>query len=151
MSQPTHQHRRHDTPQWVESVLMSDALWLLARILLTFIFWMTAINWILDFAQARGAAAAVGLAPEGVWGAILIAFYILGTAAILFDRFMWLGAGAFGVFIFLTIILVHRFWDMTGAEAAASWNEVKGHITMIGPMMIVCIAAQARRRLASSA
>lgn len=82
-----------------------------------------------------------------LWGGIIIALYILGTMAILFDRFMWVGAGAFGVFILLTILLVHQFWEMTGQEAAAAWNEVKEHISMIGAMIVVCIAGQARQRL----
>jgi transmembrane protein len=140
----------NDTPNWVQSILMSDAIWLLARILLTFLFWMTALNWISDFAEASGAAASVGLAPAAVWGGIIIALYVLGTIAIIFDRYMWLGAGAFGVFILLTILLVHRFWAMTGNEATAAWNEVKEHISMIGAMIAVCIAGQARRRLLSN-
>jgi transmembrane protein len=139
----------NDTPNWVQSILMSDAIWLLARILLTFLFWMTALSWISNFAEARGAAASVGLAPAAVWGGIIIALYVLGTIAIIFDRYMWLGAGAFGVFILLTILLVHRFWAMTGNDATVAWNEVKEHISLIGAMIAVCIAGQARRRLVS--
>lgn len=137
----------NDTPAWVQSILMSDALWLLAKILVTFLFWMTSLNWILDFSQASGAAGSIGLTPPAVWGGVIIAWYVLGTAAIVFDRYMWLGAGALGVFIVLTILLVHRFWAMTGDEATTAWNEVKEHISMIGAMILVCIAGQARRRL----
>lgn len=137
----------NDTPAWVQSILMSDALWLLAKVLVTFLFWMTALNWILDFSQASGAAGSIGLTPPAVWAGVIIAWYVLGTAAIVFDRYMWLGAGALGVFIVLTILLVHRFWAMTGDEATAAWNEVKEHISLIGAMILVCIAGQARRRL----
>ena len=136
-----------DTPHWVESLLLSDGLWLAARVLITFLFWMTAINWIADFRQAEGAAADVGLTPHALWGAFLIGFYLVGSLLIITDRMMWLGAGAFGVFIVLTIVLVHRFWTLPAAPAAVEWNEVKEHITVIGGLIAVCIASAARRQL----
>ena len=136
-----------DTPHWVESLLLSDGLWLAARVLITFLFWMTALNWIVDFRQAEAAAADVGLTPHALWGAVLIGFYLVGSLLIICDRMMWLGAGAFGVFIVLTIVLVHHFWSMPAAQAAVEWNEVKEHITVIGGLIAVCIASAARRRL----
>lgn len=138
----------HDTPRWIETLLLSNGLWLLARVLLTFLFWMTALNWIADFSQAQGAAGSVGLSPPTLWGALLIGFYLVGSVLIITDRMMWLGAGAFGVFVLLTIVMVHRFWALSGAEFAAEWNEVKEHVTVIGGLMAVCIASAARRRLA---
>ncbi len=137
----------NDTPHWVDRFLMSDAAWLAARILVTFLFWLTALEWIVYFSEARDSAELVGLKPPAFWGAVLILFYLVASLMVIFDRMMWLAAGALGVFTFLTIILAHQFWNMTGAEAEATWNEVKEHITVIGGLIGMCIASRQRRRL----
>ncbi|WP_037585791.1 DoxX family protein [Stenoxybacter acetivorans] len=137
----------NDTPHWLEKLLLSNGMWLFARIVITFLFWITAVNWILDFNEARSAAASVHLFPPAFWGWFLIAFYIAGSLLIIADRMMWLGAGAFLVFVFLTIVCVHHWWSMSGAQEASAWNEVKEHITVMGSMIVVCIASLLRTRL----
>lgn len=137
---------RRDEPSFIADILASDWLWLVARIVLSFMFWITGIQWILNFSSATGAAGSVGLSPPGFWGAVLIAFYLLGSLAIILDRWMWLATGAFGVFIVLTLVLVHRFWTQPPEQAAKTWLEVKEHITVIGGLMSVAIASYFRRR-----
>ncbi|MRX51886.1 DoxX family membrane protein [Paracoccus sp. S-4012] len=137
--------RDGDTPGWVAGILDSDWFWLLTRLVVSFMFWITGVNWIMDFPQASGAAGMVGLSPAGVWGAVLIVFYFAASLLMILDRWLWLGAGACGVFTLLAIFLVHPFWTMPPEEGAIHWLTVKEHITVIGGLMAVAVASHLRR------
>lgn len=135
------------TPHWLEKILLSKGMWLFSRLMITFLFWITAINWIMNFNEAKSAVELVDLFPTGFWGWFLIVFYICGSFMIIADRMMWLGAGALLIFVFLTILCVHHWWSMNGAQEVSAWNEVKEHITVMGGMIVVSIASLLRRRL----
>ncbi|EPP22590.1 hypothetical protein L910_4767 [Vibrio fluvialis PG41] len=49
------------------------------------------------------------------------------------------------VFTFLTIILVHDFWNMSGIEALNAKLESEEHLTVIGGMIVVSILSVIRR------
>ena len=138
---------RRDTPDWVAGILHNDAFWLLTRLMACFMFWITGIEWLMTPAKAAGAAGMVGLWPPAVFGWVLIAFYLLGSLAILFDRYVWLVAGAFGVFTLLAILLVHHLWTFPAEQRAQQWLVAKEHLTVIGGLMALAVASHMRRHV----
>ena len=136
-------------PGLVASLLRSDALWLLARLLVTFMFWWAGIGFVLDFAGAQAMTGSFGLTPAWapVWAVavLTIAVQLLGSLLILADRAVWLGAGMLGVFTLLTIPLVHDFWNMEGAARTQAMLESEEHLTVIGGLIATSILSEVRR------
>lgn len=132
--------------KWIDSILESSPLWLLARILGTFFFWWAGIGFILDQEMARAVMAATGFEPAAVFAILVPAVQIIGTLIVLSDRFVWFGAGMLGVFTVGTIFLVHDFWNMTGPERQQNYLEAQEHVTVIGGLMALSILSHVRRK-----
>ncbi|MDB5558311.1 MAG: DoxX family protein, partial [Enterovirga sp.] len=88
-----------------------------------------------------------GLEPAVLFNIAVFTTQILGSALIIFGRYVWLGAGALGIFTALTIPLVHRFWTMQGPEALHAFHTAGEHVGTIGGLITVSILA-ARTRAA---
>jgi transmembrane protein len=134
------------TPKWVARILESEALWLLARLLLTFMYWYAGIGFLIDFNGAQAVMAANGVQPAALIAALTIVCELFGSALIILDRFTWFGAGVLGVFTLMTIPLVHHFWTMTGLDAVQAMLESEEHITVIGGLIGISILSQLRRQ-----
>lgn len=132
-------------PGFVSNILKSDWLWHLARVIITFMYWFAAIGFILDFNAAQGTMGLAGIEPLWLIAALTIAVQVIGSALIILDRWVWLGAGMLAVFTLLTIPLVHHFWTMEGGEAIQNMLESEEHITVVGGLIIVSICSAIRR------
>lgn len=132
--------------RFVSATLESGGLWLLSRLLVTFMFWFAGIGFLLDFAGAQQAMAMAGLTPLWLIAGLTIFVQLVGSVLIIADRLVWLGAGMLGVFTLLTIPLVHDFWNMTGAEAMQARLEAEEHVTVIGGLIAVSILSHLRRQ-----
>ncbi len=64
-------------------------------------------------------------------------------------KWTWLGAGALGIYTFLTILIAHHFWDMQGDERLAEMRTAIEHLSIIGGLMTVAIAENLRVRRAT--
>jgi transmembrane protein len=53
-----------------------------------------------------------------------------------------------GGVLFLTILIVHAFWNKTGAEARISMFFALEHIVMTGGLMAAAIASHLRGKIA---
>lgn len=135
--------------RFVSDTLESGWLWLLSRLLVTFMFWFAGIGFLLDFAGAQQAMAMVGLTPLWLIAGLTIFVQLVGSALIIVDRLVWLGAGMLGVFTLLTIPLAHDFWNMTGVEAIQARLESEEHVTVIGGLIAVSILSHLRRQWAA--
>ncbi len=133
------------TPKIIDDILKSDWLWHVSRLTITFMYWYAGIGFALDFQGAQQAMASTGIQPLWLVAALTILVEIGGSLLIIFDRLVWLGAGALGVFTALTIPLVHHFWTMTGGEAMSARLESEEHLTVIGGLIILSILSAVRR------
>lgn len=131
------------TPQWISNLLGSRSLHLPARILLTCTFWMSGITKLFHFTDAVAEVAALGL-PMPVLVAALTVFIQLAGAALVIHggQFVWLGAGALGVFTGMAIILVHPFWVFDGPNAALNIAIATEHLSVIGGLVLASILAR---------
>ena len=133
------------TPKFIDKIHKSDWLWHASRLIITFMYWYAGIGFALDFQGAQQAMASAGIQPLWLVAALTILVEIGGSLLIIFDRMVWLGAGALGVFTALTVPLVHHFWTMTGMQALQAQLESEEHLTVIGGLVAVSILSVVRR------
>ncbi len=133
------------TPKLIDDILKSDWLWHLSRVIITFMYWYAGIGFALNFGGAQQAMASTGIQPLWFVAALTILVEVGGSLLIIFDRLVWLGAGALGVFTLLTIPLVHHFWNMAEPAATSARLESEEHLTVVGGLIILSILSVVRR------
>ena len=133
------------TPRFVANILRADWLWHFSRVLITFMYWYAAVGFLMDFSGAQAAMGMAGIPPLWLIAGLTIAVQLTGSALIILDRAVWLGAGMLAVFTLLTIPLVHHFWTMTGFEATQAMLESEEHLTVVGGLIVVSILSVVRQ------
>ncbi|MDX3905420.1 MAG: DoxX family protein [Pigmentiphaga sp.] len=120
-------------------MLDSRALLLLARIVLTFVFWGSGLSKLIDFQGGMAEMSHFGLEPAWLFNVLTIVVQIGGSLLIIFNRAAWLGAGALAVFTVLTIPIAHPFWQLQGETAKHEMLVVFEHVTVIGGLIVAAI------------
>jgi transmembrane protein len=136
------------TPRFVGDILRSGWLWHLSRVLITFMYWYAALGFVLNFSGAEAAMTLTGLHPRWLVAGLTIVVQLAGSALIILDLAVWLGAGMLGVFTLLTIPVDHAFWTMTGTAATQARLESEEHLTVIGGLIVVSILSVLRKERA---
>lgn len=131
----------------IDRLLSSPAIRVLARALVTFVFWSSGLAKLFDFAGAVAEMGKYGVLPAAPMAALVIIIQLGGSALVISGWNVWLGAGALGVFTALTIPIAHAFWAMTGEAAFFEMLFAIEHISVIGGLMLVAIL----RRLVAAA
>ncbi|CAM3783820.1 DoxX family protein [Salmonella bongori] len=139
--------RKKNMQRILNTVLDSNWLWLLARLLLSVIFLSSGLAKLLDTEGSLAEMRAAGLHPAWFFNLATAFVLLTGTALILLDRWVWLGAGMLAVFMLLTILIVHTFWTMSEPAMKTSLYFALEHITVIGGLIITAIASRLRHRL----
>jgi transmembrane protein len=124
------------TPDSINRLLASGLFQLFARILLTLMFWSSGLAKLFDFNAALAEMAHYGLSPTAPIALAVIVVQLGGSALVISGRFVWLGAGALGVFTVLTIPIAHAFWGMTGEAAFLEMMFAIEHLSVIGGLAI---------------
>ncbi|MGC3962186.1 MAG: DoxX family protein [Rhodocyclaceae bacterium] len=118
----------------------------LARVVLTFVFWSAALGKLIGFNEGVAEMAYFGLNPAAVFNVAVIVVLLVGSALVIFDVLAWLGAGMLIVFTVLTIPIAHNFWAMAEPQRTAEFHVFIEHISLIGGLMVVaCLSAVQRR------
>lgn len=140
-------------PNFINGLLLSKRFALLARVALTFAFWSSGFAKMFDFHAAIAEMERYGVLPAAPMALAVIAVQLGGSALVISNRHVWLGAGMLGVFTALTIPVAHPFWSMTGEQAFVEMLFAFEHISVIGGLMTIAIlgAVSGQRRVASSA
>jgi transmembrane protein len=122
---------------FINTMIASNWFGLLARIVLTYMFWASGLAKLIDFNGGMAEMAQFGLQPAAVFNTLVIITQLVGSALIIANRWAWLGAGMLGIFTALTIPLVHTFWTMEEPFKTIEFYVVMEHITVIGGLMVV--------------
>jgi transmembrane protein len=109
----------------------------LARILLTFMYWGSGLSKLIDFNGGVAEMRYFGLEPAVLFNIAVIITQLGGSALIILNRHVWLGAGALAIFTALTIPIAHNFWAMEEPMKTLEFYVVMEHITVIGAMMVM--------------
>jgi transmembrane protein len=133
---------------WVEAFLSNRAVAIAARVLLTFPFWGSGLDKLINFQGGVAEMAMFGLQPAPAFNIAVLTTQLVGSALVISGRYSWLGAGMLGVFTALTIPIVHRFWMLDGEHAIVAFHTATEHVGMIGALVLVAILGQRQRRSA---
>jgi len=129
-------------PSLVACLLDRGWFAVLARVVLTFMFWGSGLAKLIDFQGGVAEMAMFNLPYPVAMNALTIVTQIGGSLLIIFNRWTWLGAGSLAVFTALTIPLVHHFWSLPEPRATIAFHTATEHVTVIGALMIVSILSR---------
>jgi transmembrane protein len=121
----------------IERITASSAFGLIARAVLTSMFWLSGIAKLADFDVGVAEMAHFGLEPATFFNVATAITQLVGSALIIANRWTWFGAGALAVFTALTIPIAHSFWTMQEPMKTIEFHVVMEHITVIGALMVV--------------
>lgn len=135
------------TPHFVAIVLEWAPTWFLARLLLVSAYLLGGIVKLADWPGAIAEQAHFGMQPPALWAALTIAVEIAGSALILSNRLVWLGAGMLGIFTFFAALTANAFWSMPhGQERFMATNAFFEHLGLIGGFVLVALVAEWAKR-----
>ncbi|MBP6116133.1 MAG: DoxX family protein [Neisseriaceae bacterium] len=120
-------------------------LWFLARALLMLMFVSSGLAKLLDYEGGLAEMRAAGLQPDWFFNVATAAVLLVASALVLLDRWLWLGAAALAVFLGLTILIVHTFWQFSDAAAKLSLMFAIEHLAVMGGLISTAIASHYRR------
>ena len=123
----------------IRALLGSRWFPLLARITLTFVFWSAGLAGLFDFEGKMAEMRRVGLVPAGAYAIAVTFVQLAGAGLIIANRLPWLGAGALGIFLALTIPIAHPFWNMSEPQRTFEFYIVMEHISLIGGLMVAAV------------
>ena len=129
-------------PTAIARILDCSYVALVARIALTFPFWASGLSKLIDFSGGTAEMAHFGLQPAALFNVAVFVTQLAGSALIIANRYVWLGAGALGVFTFLTIPIVHDFWNQTGPAAVTHLHFASEHLSVIAGLILVAILSR---------
>ena len=133
-------------PRFIEALLGNTWFAALARIGLTFEFWWSGVDKLVNFPGGMAEMAHFGLAPAWLFNAATVLVQLAGSALIIFNRWTWLGAGALALFTALTIPIAHAFWTLPEPARTGEYYTVLEHVTVIGAFLVVAAASARQRR-----
>jgi transmembrane protein len=131
----------NDPPQSVAHLLTNPITLLVARICVTAPFLEGGLVKLLDWQAANTEMAQTGLHPAWLFNLATVLTELGGSALIILNRNVWLGAGALGVFTVFATLLGHRFWDLTGAARITELNTFLEHATISAAFILVVVVS----------
>jgi transmembrane protein len=133
-------------PSIIARLLDWPAFAVIARIVLTFPFWASGLSKLFGFEAGVAEMRQYGLEPAALFNVAVIVTQLTGSALVIANRWLWLGAGALAVFTALTIPLVHSFWKFEGERAQTALFFAAEHVSMIGGLMLAAILSRLLER-----
>ena len=111
---------------------------LIGRIVLTAMFWTSALEKITNFPGTVAQVERYGLHPAPMIAGLTILVQSVGSALVIWNgRFTCLGAGALAVFTLATIPVAHAYWTLQGPARAADMHLVMEHVAVVGALLIL--------------
>lgn len=129
-------------PAAIARILDCSHVALVARIVLTFPFWASGLSKLIDFSDGAAEMAHFGLQPAALFNVAVLVTQLAGSALIIANRHVWLGAGALAVFTLLTIPIAHDFWNQTGPAAVTHLHFASEHLSVIAGLILVAILSR---------
>ena len=130
---------RTDTPRSIAVVLSSPWLLPLARIALVSAFLIGGVQKLIDFPGAVAEQEHFGLQPAWLWAAAAVIVELGGSALVVFERWVWLGAGGLGVLTAIAMVVADDFWAKTGNDRFIAVNAFFEHLGLIAGLVLVSV------------
>jgi transmembrane protein len=136
---------RPDTPPFVARLLDNSITLLAARVAVTLPFLVGGFSKLVDWHGGEAEMLHVGLHPAWAFNLASLLTQLLGSALIIVNRRVWLGAGALGVFTVIATLLAHRFWNLSGEARFMQMNSFFEHWTICAAFVLVTVVRIRRR------
>jgi transmembrane protein len=131
--------KRNETPRVVIRLLDNPTTLLIARIMVTAPFIVGGLTKMFDWSAGIAEMTHVGLRPAAVFNFAVLFTQLAGSALVIANRWVWLGAGALGIFTVWATLLAHRFWELTGPERMMQMNSFFEHWTISAAFVLVAV------------
>jgi uncharacterized membrane protein YphA (DoxX/SURF4 family) len=130
-----------DTPYWVAGILARPSLWPLARLALASAYLIGGFTKLFGFAGAVAEQEHFGLHPGWLWASLAIIVEIGGSALVITNRWVWLGAGGLGVLTAVAMLTANNFWTLVGHDRFMALNAFFEHLGLIAGLVVIAQAA----------
>jgi len=134
------------TPPWIRALLSQRWMPPLLRLLLVSAYLIGGIDKALHFQDAVAEQAHFGLQPAVAWAALAVAVELLGSLAVIFDRFAWLGAGSLGCLTAVAMVVANDFWNQSGVAHFMALNSFFEHLGLIGALAMAAMMSASSTR-----
>jgi len=134
------------TPRIIVDLLDNGVSLTIARIMVTAPFIAGGLTKLFDRQAGVAEMIHVGLHPAWAFNAAALCTQLVGSALVILNRRVWLGAGALGIFTVWATLLAHCFWDFTGPERMAQMNAFFEHWTISAAFILVTVVGFQRSR-----
>ncbi|MGV6875659.1 DoxX family protein [Pseudochelatococcus sp. B33] len=131
----------------MERVFATGWFGVIARVILTFMFWASGLAKSIDFSAGMAEMTHFGLEPAVFFNAATIVVQLIGSALIILNIYAWVGALALAAFTAATIPIAHTFWSMEEPMRTLEFYVVMEHISIIGALLVVAWATSRKDRL----
>ncbi|SPL70923.1 DoxX family protein [Acinetobacter stercoris] len=126
-----------NNPEWVRSILSISGLLPILRLALVSAYLVGGISKLIGFQAAIDEQASFGLQPAWLWAVAAILVEIVGSLCVIFNRYVWLGAGALGCLTAVAMFVANDFWNHTGPTFFSTFNSFFEHLGLIAALVIV--------------
>jgi uncharacterized membrane protein YphA (DoxX/SURF4 family) len=127
-------------PHWIAALLAQPWLPLAARAALVSAYVIGGVAKLMNFHAAVLEQEHFGLHPGWLWAALAIVVELGGSACVIANRFLWLGAGGLGALTAVAMFVANDFWNMTGDAHFFALNAFFEHLGLIAALvMATCI------------
>ena len=127
------------TPAPIARLLDNPVTLFVARIGLVSPYVASGVSKLFDWQAGLAEMSHVGLQPAWAFNLAVLITELIPSALILVGRYIWLAAGALGVFTVCTIFLAHGFWAYTGAERAMEMAKFFEHLTICAAFILITV------------
>jgi Predicted membrane protein len=136
----------NNNPVWVKKILSIHGLLPLLRLALVSAYLFGGINKLIGFHMAIEEQASFGLQPAWLWASTAILIEIIGSLLVIFNRFVWLGAGALGCLTAIAMLVANDFWNHTGPAFFSTFNSFFEHLGLIAALVMVTILSNQKTK-----
>jgi transmembrane protein len=132
----------------LEELLDHRSILTAARLLICTMFLVTGVAGLTHFSPFAQGMAMAGLPYPTAVATVTVLVQLLGSFLLVTDYrgLGWLGAGALGVFTFLTIPIGHPFWLFQEPRRSEEMHIALEHVTVIGGLLLAAIASRRGQR-----
>lgn len=131
----------------VESIMELNGIWIIARTLLATVFLSSGAAKMIDFQGEMSEMRAAGLHPDWLFNIVTALLLLISSLFIILDKALWVGMVALSIFLLLTIVVVHRFWNMPQPDSTQAMFWAVEHVSLVGGLLSAAIASRSRRKL----
>ncbi len=135
-----------DSPSWVAALIHQPWVMPVARICLVSAYFLGGVTKAMHFDAAVAEQLHFGLHPGWLWALLAIFVEIVGSLCIVFNRFVWFGAGGLAALTLVAMFVANNFWRLEGVARFIALNSFFEHLGLIAAFVMVTYLASGERR-----